>query len=219
MILMPEQKARVGKYTVENNTTKAIRHFAKDVPNLKESKVRGWKMAYLHELASRIKAGDVDATVERLPVKAKGRPLLLGYELDWQVQAYLISLREVGDVVNMSIAIAAATVIIRWYVSNLLAGNDGHITLTKHWAQYLLQRMGCVKRKTTTSKAKITVENLVSLKKQYLLDIRSVVEMEEIPQDLILNWDQTAVHYVPVSNWTMAIEGSKKVSIAGIDDK
>ena len=43
--------------------------------------------------------------------------------------------------------------------------------------------------------------------------------MEEIPQDLILNWDQTAVYYIPASNWTMAMEGSKKVSVAGIDDK
>ena len=78
--------------------------------------------------------------------------------------------------------------------------------------------MGYVKRKAS-SKAKITVENLASLKEQYLLDIRGVVDMEEIPQDLILNWDQIAVHYVPVSNWTMAMEGLKKVAIAGIDDK
>ena len=45
MILTPEQKARVGKYAAENGTTKAICHFAKDIPNLKESTVRGWKMA------------------------------------------------------------------------------------------------------------------------------------------------------------------------------
>ena len=143
---------------------------------------------------------------------------MLGHELDRQVQAHLISLREVGGIVNTSIAIAAATGIIRRHDSKLLAGNGGHITLTKHWAQYLLQRMGYVKRKAT-SKAKITVENLASIKKQYLLDIRDVVEMEEIPQDLILNWNQIAVHYLPVSNWTMAMEGSKKVSTAGIDDK
>jgi len=43
--------------------------------------------------------------------------------------------------------------------------------------------------------------------------------MEEIPQDVILNWDQTAVNYVPVSNLTMAREGSKRVPIAGIDGK
>ena len=36
----------------------------------------------------------------------------------------------------MSIAIAAATGIIGRYDSNLLAGNGGHITLTKHWAHY-----------------------------------------------------------------------------------
>ena len=78
--------------------------------------------------------------------------------------------------------------------------------------------MGYVKRKAT-SKAKDNVEDLASLKRQYLLDIRGIVEMEEIPQDLILNWDQTAVNYVPVSNWTMAKEGTHKVAIAGIDDK
>ena len=72
--------------------------------------------------------------------------------------------------------------------------------------------MGYVKRKAS-SKAKITVENLTSLKEQYLLDIRGVVDMEEIPHDLIINWDQTAVHYVPVSNWTMAMEGSKKFQL------
>jgi len=70
-----------------------------------------------------------------------------------------------------------------------------------------------VKWKATT-KAKVTVENLAALKE---LDIRELVKMEEIPPDLILNWDQTAVNYVPVSNWTMGKEGSK--SVAGIDDK
>jgi len=78
--------------------------------------------------------------------------------------------------------------------------------------------MGYVKRKAT-SKAKVTVEDIASLKKQYLLDIRGLVEMEEILQDLVLNWDQTAINYVPVSDWTMAKEGTHKVLIAGIDDK
>ena len=171
----------------------------------------------MHELASRVKTGDEHVAIEQLPAQQNGWPLLLGQELDRQVQAYLISLCEAGGVVNTSIAIAAAMGIVRRHDSNLLAVNGGHIILTKYWAQYLLQRMGYVKRKAS-SKAKITVENLASLKEQYLLDIRGV-DMEEIPKDLILNWDQTAVHYVPVSNWTMAVEGSKKVANAGINDK
>ena len=43
--------------------------------------------------------------------------------------------------------------------------------------------------------------------------------MEEIPSSLILNWDHTGLKYVPVSSWTMAKEGAKKVSVAGKDDK
>jgi len=43
--------------------------------------------------------------------------------------------------------------------------------------------------------------------------------MEDIPSNLIINWDQTAIKYVPVSNWTMADEGSQRVEVAGADDK
>lgn len=51
------------------------------------------------------------------------------------------------------------------------------------------------------------------------MDIKAVVEMAEIPKDLIVNWDQTAIKYVPVSEWTMEKVGSKRVEIAGLQDK
>ena len=28
--------------------------------------------------------------------------------------------------------------------------------------------------------------------------------MEDIPPQLIMNWDHTGLNYIPVSNWTMA---------------
>ena len=61
---------------------------------------------------------------------------------------------------------------------------------------------GFVKRKATT-KAKVTLENFAALKEQFLLDIKCIVEIEDIPPCLIINWDQTGIHYVPVSPWTM----------------
>ena len=85
--------------------------------------MKGWKTVYLCELASRHVTDNENVTVERLPARPKGRPLLLGQELDRQVQAYLISFHEAGGVVNTSIAIAAATGIIRWHDSNFLAVN------------------------------------------------------------------------------------------------
>ena len=92
VIVTPEQKARVAKYAAENGTTNAIRRFAKDIPDLKESTVRGWKTVYLRELASRRATDNKDVAIERIPAGPKGRPLLLGQELDRQVQAYLMLL-------------------------------------------------------------------------------------------------------------------------------
>ena len=43
--------------------------------------------------------------------------------------------------------------------------------------------------------------------------------MDEIPGELIINWDQTGINYIPVSSWTMQSEGAKKVEIIAKDNK
>ena len=43
--------------------------------------------------------------------------------------------------------------------------------------------------------------------------------MDEIPAELVINLDQTGLNIVPVSDWTMEVEGSKRVEVAGKDDK
>ena len=56
-------------------------------------------------------------------------------------------------------------------------------------------------------------------KEQFLFDVKVIIETEDIPSDLVINWDQTGIHYVPVSNYTMEKEGSKRIELAGIEDK
>ena len=41
----------------------------------------------------------------------------------------------------------------------------------------------------------------------------------DIPPELINNWGHTGFNYVPVSNWTMEVTGSKTVPIVDPDDK
>lgn len=53
-----------------------------------------------------------------------------------------------------------------------------------------------------------------AIKQQLLIDIKSVVVMEEIPEALILNWDQTAMKIFPSSSWTMEKKETKCVEIA-----
>ena len=62
-------------------------------------------------------------------------------------------------------------------------------------------------------------KEFTELKNQFIFDISAIIQIEEIPPQLIINWDQTGIHYIPVSNWTMALEGSKRIEIAGVNDK
>jgi hypothetical protein len=43
--------------------------------------------------------------------------------------------------------------------------------------------------------------------------------MYKILPELVINWDQTGINIVPVSQWTIEVEGAKRVEITGIDDK
>ena len=153
-----------------------------------------------------------------LPSAKIGRPLLVGQKYDKEIQQYLVALREVGTAVNTLIVRSAGTAIIHRRDPGLLASAGGSVVLTKDWTRYLLQRMGYVKRKATT-KAKNTVEDFDALKSDFLFDIKVVVALEEIPPELIINFDQTGLKYVPVGDWTMAKKGSKSVPISGLGDK
>ena len=75
-----------------------------------------------------------------------------------------------------------------------------------------------VKRQGSTS-AKITVSNFEELKQQFSIDVKAVIEIEEIPAGLIINWDQTGINYVPTNSWTMEKEGQKRVEIVAADDR
>ena len=59
-----------------------------------------------------------NAAVEKLVDKKRGRPFLLGDELDWQVQTYLLDFRESATVVNTAIVIGCAQGLPKHYDSN-----------------------------------------------------------------------------------------------------
>ena len=131
-----------------------------------------------------------------------------------QVQEYIKHLRKAGSPVNTQIIIATAQGIILSKDANLLSNME----LSKGWAKYLLKRIGFVKRKATIV-AKGNVENFDLLKEELLLEVKNVVYMDEIPKDLIINFDQTGINYVPVTSWTMEQEGAKRVELVAKDDK
>ena len=154
-----------------------------------------------------------------LPQKKRGRPFLLGRELDDKVQAYLVKVREAGGAVSARIAVATARGVLLTYDKTRLEEFGGSIRLGKSWAHSLLQRMNFVQRKATTAKSKQSDADFAMLKKSFLEDVFTTVTMEDVPPELILNWDQTGIKLVPSSNWTMAPKGSGRVEMTGVTDK
>ncbi len=75
-----------------------------------------------------------------LPVKKRGRSLLLGEDLDMKVQLYLNNVRCQGNggVVSSRIVMAAASFS---YDKYRLVEFGGPVLLNRHWAHSLLKKM------------------------------------------------------------------------------
>ena len=132
--------------------------------------------------------------------------MLLGHELDRKVQAYLKKVREGGGAVSARIVTAAAPGILLSCDKTRLEEYGGNIRLNRHWAHSLLKRMHFVQRRATTAKSRHSSTNFSELQKSFLDDVVSTVVMEEIPAELIMNWDQTDIKLFP-SSWTMEMAG------------
>ena len=125
--------------------------------------------------------------MKSLPSKKRGRPLLLGEKMDTDVKNYISAhaVRKGGGVVTAAITMAAATAIVRRHNRNLLEENGGSITITKTWAKSLLHRKGFVKRRGSSTAKTVTVTDFEATKELFLLEYRAIVEMVEIPPELI----------------------------------
>ena len=82
----------------------------------------------------------------------------------------------------------------------------------------LLKRMNLTKCRATT-KLGISAQAFREVKAEFLRSVIEVVTMEEIPPELIFNWDQTGLCLVPTSFWTMEKKGLKHVGMKGLEDK
>ena len=176
---------------------------------MSETTLHSMKKAYLQEVTRKRANEDSEENVDLLPHQKRGRPVLLGESLDVKVQMYLRRVRDGGGVVTAWIAVAAARGILLSCDRSKLAEFGGHVTLNSFWAYSLLKRMNLVKWKVTSAKSKHAMAEFQRLKEQFLQDVVTTVEMEEIPSELILNWDQTGIKIVPSNTWTMEKQGTK----------
>ena len=163
LTLTPGQKYQTGKRAAECGTMAAIRYLQKKFPDLplKETAVRQLKNLYwsgLKAQGSEYSGASGFETVDEIHGCKTGLLLLVGDELDKQVQQYLTDLRKRGCVIITRTAIAVGEGILLNKDVNLLTSNGSGITLTKDWAKYLFKRIGLVNRKGNT-KAMVHIED------------------------------------------------------------
>uniref|UniRef100_A0A914USD6 DDE-1 domain-containing protein n=1 Tax=Plectus sambesii TaxID=2011161 RepID=A0A914USD6_9BILA len=203
-----ELKAKVGKYAAESSVTRARRHFQSQIPfTLKHSTVHGWKNEHLARLRN-----TKDSTVRA------GRPLLLGKEVDDKIQEHLHRLRNQGGTVNGAVVSAVTRVYLKKmdHAQYRLEGEE--ILSKRSFFQSLMRRMGFVKRKGTKAAKKLP-RNFDELRQNFFTKISPLVKAHEIPDQLIINFDQTGISIIPMSSYTMEKEGARQVPVIGKDEK
>ena len=198
------EKATIGKYASEHRVAAAVKEF--DKKNLKESSIRDWRDAYqkdFKEKSQEAKPGE-KVVVTALSSKKRGRPVFLYAKLDEHLQYLLVGMRARGTSVGTTVVMGVAEGILMKYKSQFKSG----IKLNKEWAWSVLRRMGFTIRKAN-SKSKLLPENFDEIRDRFLTDVRSVIEMEDVPPSMVINWDHTAMKIVPSTNWTMEKKGTK----------
>jgi hypothetical protein len=166
---------------------------------LMKVRVRSLKTCYLNALKS-----TGNESVSTLDHGNRGSPLHLG-AIDRDVIDYVKKLRSAGGTVNKSIIIAAVTGIVKHKRPSLLRENGGGIEIGRGWAQNLYASYGLRETQGHKSRTSITSRYLSSKKRIFATCANAeVVQAENIPSELIINFDQTGCKFVPAAEWTVS---------------
>ena len=169
----------MGKYASETGTSAAVRKFRPDFPKIKETTIREFKKKYEEELKL-AKQQNREVRTELLTEK-QGRSLLLGTKVDTLVQRYIRAASNRGAIITRSIVKSAAKALMINIKINL---DDSE------YGKSLLQRMNYTRRKATTSKVKLPDGIRTESELHFHHQIVGKVEKYDIPDSLIVNFDQ-----------------------------
>ena len=134
------------------------------------------------------------------------------------MQEYILMLRDHGCIITTEIVVATAKGLTKVIDRTRLERYGGPAKLGVPWAKSLLKRMNFTKRRAST-KSTNPSRSIEEAKEEFLGNLIQAVELNEVPPDLIFNWDQMAISLVPSSQWTLDKKGNKRVAIVGHCDK
>ena len=210
-----EDRAKIGKYAVENGNERARKQFLKKYPTLTESTVRNFKKAYKEAVESELEKPNPEP-VCKIQCQPQGRPPIL-LDFDAKLIKLLKAFRAKGSVVDIHVVRATATALIESNPSSL--PHLAKFKMPRTWVQSVYRRMGYSRRIGTTARPPVPKGLYSECEREYLTDINDKRVKYRIPPELVINADQTPSSYVSVGRKTMAQRASKNVPVKGLNDK
>ena len=151
--------------------------------------------------------------------KKKERPNLVSDDFMKKIRTIMIGTRPAGTAISRRIVMAIDIGVVRSDSPTLLKENGGSLELNEDCARVVIKSMNWTKRKGTTGKIEPSKQFLLEEKLTFQKKISGVIFAHDIPEELIINLDQTPLSYVSPGKCTFDVKGVKTVPIKGIDDK
>ena len=97
--------------------------------------------------------------------------------------------------------------------------HGGKITLSVKWARGILKSLDSSKRRGTTARREMNPALYDELALSWKKEIADLILRHKVPEELVLNLDQTPLGLTSASKATFAPHGAKNVPVSNIDDK
>ena len=191
----PAQRAEIGKHAADHGNASTVRILGLKYPGLKRQTVSDFTLAYL-KLKKSNEAANID--IKKIVKKKAGRTTLLLENLMKKIIETVANLWLRGATVSSAVIRAVARGVIIAKGRSLLLENGSYIDLSTDWSRQVLHGFETLGRKmtsrmATTAKIPIAPGLFNGTKLHFQRKIKSLQAWHEIPEDLIINFDQTAL--------------------------
>ena len=202
----------IGEHAAKNGNASTLRFLSSKYPRLTKQSITEFKKTYKE---GKQKGADLS---EGIVMKSRGRPTLLPETLMKKTVDTISALRLRGAPVTSSVINTVAKGIVQANDRTLLVENGGHLSLSNDWARKVLYRMDTLGRKMTrriptTARIPVTPALLAETRLDFQRKICQLQSWHSIPDDLIINFDQTPLPYVVTGNSTLNEKGDKSVPL------
>ena len=176
-----EEKVEIGSYAVKTSVAKTVRDLSHKYPGLTKQSVSDFRK---HA-----------SEPEKMKKKKQRRPTLLPEEIMTKTINLVKALRLKGASITSQVINSVPRGIIEANDRSILIENGGYLTLNHQWDRNVLYRIArdgkkMTRRKGTTEQIPVSPGLLKEVKLNYQRQIKLLQSWNDIPDDLIINFDQ-----------------------------